>query len=305
VNALDIAGPGAAGISGVGMVRQLGAFIALAACFTMAAAEVLGPGGLVEGPPGTTGAAEPGLQGKVVEDVVTRFSFPGWLTDASTTPPATFNGDVSGTVRTRVVLAGDGTYDFYWQVTVDRRSFLPIARLELGGLAPRTYNANWRSDSQGTVSPAYVAEQVTGEVTWAFGQYVPPSALIYPGQASYQLFLDSDATAYGRASLTLVSEEDGGGNMLVQWGGASGALATFGPADGSGASGSRHSPTSIAARYVKDDPFFRAFSPGVRGCIVSQIAQQQAKFGAYGPRHGPFDEPAIRAAARSFASGCR
>ena len=43
----------------------------------------------------------------------------------------------------------------------------------------------------------------------------------------------------------------------------------------------------------------------VAGITGSQIAQQHAKFSAYGPRGGPFDEAAIRAAVRSFASGCR
>jgi hypothetical protein len=287
------------------MARLHCIFICLSAWFTMAAAEVLAPGGVVAGPPGTTASAEPALQGKVVEDVVTRFSFLGELADASTNPPTTVTGDVTGTVRTRVVLAADGTYDFYWQIAVDRRSFLPVALLKLTGLAPRTYNANWRSDSRGSVSPAYVAQQASGDITWAFGQYVPPSMLIYPGLASYHLLLDSDATAYAEASLSLVSEEDGGGSMLVQWGGASGPLSTFGPTDGTGASLSEHSPASIAARYLKEDPFFSQLAPGIRGCIVSQIAQQQARFSAYGQRGGPFDEAAIRAAVRSFASGCR
>jgi hypothetical protein len=288
-----------------GMGRLHCVFLVLAAWFTMAAAEVLPPGGVVAGSPGTTASAEPGLQGNVVEDVVVRFSFPGRLTDASTNPPTEVTGDVTGTVQTRVVLAADGTYDFYWQISLDRRSFLPVARLELTDLAPRTYNADWRSDSKGSVSPAYVAQLASGNVTWAFGQYVPPSALIYPGQASYYLFLDSDATAYARSTMTLVSEDDGGGSMLVQWGGASGQLSTFGPADGTGASLSKHSPASIAATYVKQDPFFSQLATGVRSCIVSQIAQQNAKSSAYGPRGGPFDEAAIRAAVQSFASGCR
>jgi hypothetical protein len=288
-----------------GMGRPHCVFLALAAWSTIAAAELLVPGGVVAGSPGTTASAEPGLQGTVVENVVTRFSFPGQLTDGSTNPPTAVTGDVTGTVQTRVVLAADGTYDFYWQITVDRGSFLPVARLELTDLAARTYNANWRSDSKGSVSPAYVAQQASGNVTWAFGQYVAPSALIYPGQTSYYLFLDSDATAYARSSLSLVSEDDGGGSMLVQWGGGSGPLSTFGPADGTGASFSAHSPASIAARYMKQDPVFRQLETGIRSCIVSQVAQQNAKFSAYGPRGGPFDEAAIRAAVQSFASGCR
>ena len=55
---------------------------------------------------------------------------------------------------------------------------------------------------------------------------------------------------------------------------------------------------------MKVDPFFSQLAPGIRGCIVSQIAQQHAKVSAYGPRGGPFDEAAVRAAVRSFASGC-
>jgi hypothetical protein len=228
------------------MARLHCIFICLSAWFTMAAAEVLVPGGVVVGPPGTTAAAEPGLKGKLVENMVTRFSYSGSLTDSSTNPPTTFTGEVTGRVHTRVVRAADGTYDFYWQITVDRRSFLPVALVEITDLAPRTYNADWRTDGKGSVTPAYVAQQASGDITWAFGQYVPPSSLIYPGLASYFLMLDSDATAYAPATLTLVSDDDGSGSMLVQWGGVSAPLETFGPADGTLPSRSGRSPAAIA-----------------------------------------------------------
>ena len=280
--------------------------MALALSCAAALAGELTPGGIVVGPEGTTATADPVLRGRVVADATRAFSYTGWLTDSSGNTPVTVNGRVTGTLRSRVVLADDGTYDFYWQVSVDSTSFLPIATFTVSGLIPATYDANWRSDSRGSVVPAYVAQQDNGDVTWAFGRYVPPSTLIYPGQSTYLVFLDSDATAYGSASLTLVSEDDMGGNTQVQWGGTSGPYDTFGPADGAGSPVRRGgAPAALAARYVRSDPFLRQLAPRVRGCIVAHIAQQQARHAAYGPAGGPYDEPAIRAAARSFASSCQ
>ena len=159
--------------------------IAAVLCAAMAAvADTLTPDSAIVDPVGTTAAAEPQLSGKVVEDVTTPFSYAGSFEDAFSGRPA-IHGEVRGSVRSRVVLSKDGTYDFYWQVTVNDDSFLPVAALNLSGLAPATYNANWRSDERGSVQPAVIMEQASGEVNWRFGQYIPPSTEVYPGQQSY------------------------------------------------------------------------------------------------------------------------
>lgn len=286
------------------MAKSWCVLLALVVSCTAPLADELSPGGIVVGPAGAT--ADRNLRGKVVADATTAFSYAGWLTDYSGNTPVTVTGQVTGTVRSRVILAGDGTYDFYWQVTVDAASFLPVTLLNLTGLLPATYDANWRLDRRGNVPPATVSQQDNGDVTWAFGQYVPPSTLIYPGQSSYFVFLDSQATAYAGAEFTLVSESDAGGNTQVQWGGVSTAYGTFGPAEGTTAPARRGgAPAAVAARFIRADPFLRQLAPKVRGCIVAMIAQQQARYAAYGPAGGPYDEPAILAAARSFAGNCR
>jgi hypothetical protein len=270
-----------------------------------ALAGVLAPGGAIIGPTGTTAAAEPQLAGKVVEDLTTPFSYTGWFQDAFSGQPPVY-GDVTGSVRSRVVLSQDGSYDFYWQVTVNRNSFLPVAALNLSALAPATYNANWRSDEQGSVQPAVIIEQPSGEVNWRFGQYIPPSTEVYPAQKSYFVFLDSDAHFYSRAGFfSLLSERDSGGSMGIDWGGASGLYPTFAPASAPDASSKHRPPPAIANAYINGDAFLKALSGRKRGCIISKIVEQQARFSAYGPEGGPYDENAVRAATLSYSNLCR
>ena len=280
--------------------------LVLAASCTATLAEVLSPGGIVVGQEETRASAARQLHGTVVEDTTVAFGYSGFLTDYSGITPVTVSGPVSGTVRTRVVLADDGTYDFYWQVSVDPTSFLPVALVQVGGLLPTTYDVGWRRNGKDGIPPATVAQRDNGDLVWAFGQYVPPSSLIYPGAHSHFVFLDTDATAYKRAQLTLVSEEDSGGNTQIEWGGISSALDTFGPAPGvSIASRSKGAPAAIAGRFISGDAILQTLPGPVRGCIIGQIAEQQARYWAYGPQGGPYDSAAIQAAARSFAAGCR
>ena len=283
-------------------------FFALAALLfaaTTAVADILSPDTAIVGPLGTTAAADPRLAGKVVEDVITPFSYAGWYEDSSFGQPA-INGDVTGSVRSRVVLSSDGTYDFYWKVTVDSGSFLPIARLSLSGLAPAVYNAGWRSDDRAGVQPAVIWEQASGDVNWLFGQYIPPSAEIYPGQKSYFLFLDTDARYYSRtAFFSLLSERDSGGSITIQWGGASGLYPTFAPSSAPESLSKHRAPAAVANAYVDGDSYLKTLSGKTRGCIVSKIAEQQARYSAYGPKGGPYDEGAVRAAAQSYASLCQ
>ena len=284
-------------------------FVAASLCMgTAALAGTLSPGTLIPGPTGASVATQPQLAGSVVEDVTTPFRYTGSFTDSSDGTLRVTQGDVSGTVRSRVVLADDGTYDFYWQITVDAKTFLPVASLNLSGFAPATYrNADWRSDIAGDVPPAVVSEQTSGDVNWAFGQYIPPSTEIYAAQKSYFVFLDSDARYYShRGSFSLRSERDSGGSMQIDWNGASGPYPTFAPSSVPETTASRQgAPAALAAAYLHGDAALKALPGRTRGCIVSKIAEQQGRYAAYGPKHGPYDANAVRAAVRSFADLCR
>jgi hypothetical protein len=164
----------------------------------------------------------------VVEDVLTPFRYTGWFTDAET--DLTLTGDVTGTVQSRVVRSVDATYDLYWRITVDETAFLPVLTFSLTGLEPATYNANWRLDGPGSVSPAAVAQSRSGDVQWAFGRYIAPSTQIHQGEQTRFLFLDTGARGYSRtAFFSLASGRDSGGSMMIQWGGASGPYPTFAP----------------------------------------------------------------------------
>jgi hypothetical protein len=195
------------------------------------AADALVPGSLIYASPGTTVEAEPQLAGSIVEDVVTPFSYSGWLQDLGVAPhPLTLTGEVRGSVQSRVVLSNDNTYDFYWRVTVDRESFLPVSHLFVEGFAPDKYNANWRLDGEGNVPPALIGQRDNGELYWSFGLFAPQSRQITPGSASYFLFIDTDAHAYSRtASFSLLSGRNESGSMLVTWGGTSESYLTFAP----------------------------------------------------------------------------
>ncbi|MED5621644.1 PEP-CTERM sorting domain-containing protein [Ideonella sp. BN130291] len=211
-------------------VRMVVVAALMAASAGTAAAAELTPGGMVAGPSGTTLAAEPQLAGRLVATRTARFSYDGWYLDSSQGNTEALHGNVTGTVQSTVMRSVDGTLDFYWRISVSQASFLPVASFGLGGWAPDTYNANWLSDSKGEVLPAVVSQQSAGGINWAFGQYLPPSTEIYPGQRSFSFFLDTDADSYATTgSFSLLSERDSGGNMMIDWGGSSGSYRTFAP----------------------------------------------------------------------------
>lgn len=196
----------------------------------LASAVTLSPGGFEVLGGGTTAASEPWLAGTVVQDVVTPFTYDGWFSDSGSGDTVVTHGNVTGSVQSRVVRAVDGTYDFYWRVSVNNDAFLPVADFGLKNFVPGTYNADYRTDGLGSVSPATVNQSASGDIGWGFGQYVPPSTEIYPGQQSYFFFLDTNAHFYNHsATFSLGSERDSGGSMMIDWGGQSGQYATFGP----------------------------------------------------------------------------
>jgi hypothetical protein len=202
----------------------------LAALAGTAAADTLTAGGTVVGPTQATLGSQPQLAGSIVAQSVTPFSYEGWYEDDSQGPNRT-TGTVSGSVESMVVHSTDGSYDFYWRVTVDRGAFLPIANFSIDGFAPGSYNTGWRGNTRaGGVTPALVQEDASGHIDFAFGQYVPPSSEVNPAAHSYWLFLDTNAHGWnGSGSFALESERDSGGDMLIDWGGNSDPFATYAP----------------------------------------------------------------------------
>ena len=61
-------------------------------------------------------------------------------------------------------------------------------------------------------------------------------------------------------------------------------------------------PPAVANAYL-NRTYGRAIKSGVRGCIISQIANLHAKESKYGPKGGPYDEVAIRSDSEMFLVG--
>jgi hypothetical protein len=156
-----------------------------------AAAVAVTPGGSATPLPGITSAADPALDGTVLQDVVT-----AWV--SADDPPYNFPG-AQGELQSRVVReTNTGTLDFYWRIAVDGPSYpnyvptlftvsnLPVASLLTGGV----YDADWRPDGLGTAAPVD-ASATLDSITWDFD----PSTF-GPGSSSYFLLLHSNATTY-------------------------------------------------------------------------------------------------------------
>lgn len=162
---------------------------------------------------GTIVAAEPNLAGNIVADTLDPLS----ITNG--------DGTLNAMVQSRVVQAIDGTYDFYWRIT--DLSFQPargfdggtplIRTLRIGNFGTSVIgdNANYRTDGLGNVGPddALVLGPNSNFVNFRFFNG------LMPGQSSYFMFLDTNATNYSRsAALDLTS----GGSI-------SGMISTFAP----------------------------------------------------------------------------
>lgn len=158
--------------------------------------------------PGTTVAAEPQLAGMVLEDDVQGFSFTG------------NNGIVSGTVQSRVVRSVDGTLDFYWRVNSDRNSSGDIGALRIGDFAAPEYNANWRIDGLGSVTPATGRMFVNPSPGYFNFLFDAPGNPLSAGMGSYFMFMDTSATSYAKSAKYDLT---GDGNI-------SSLYATFAPA---------------------------------------------------------------------------
>jgi PEP-CTERM motif len=152
-----------------------------------ARAVLLTPGSTVA-LPGTKVAAEPQLAGVVQVDELIDFSFVG---DDS-------GGLISGHVQQRVVLAVDGTIDFYWRVFVDSESSGALGSFRFGDFVAPEYDADYRTDGLGTVAPSS-ATRFSGTFD-SFVNFTFASGL-QPGDSSYFLLMDTTATAYAKTAI--------------------------------------------------------------------------------------------------------
>jgi hypothetical protein len=152
-----------------------------------ARAVILAPGATVA-LPGTTVAAEPQLAGLIQVDELIDFSFVG--DDAG--------GLITGHVQQRVVLAVDGTIDFYWRVFVDSESSGALGSFRFGEFFAPEYDADYRTDGLGTVAPSS-ATRFSG----VFDSYVNFNFAggLQPGDSSYFLLMDTTATAYAKTAI--------------------------------------------------------------------------------------------------------
>jgi hypothetical protein len=171
------------------MRSKLLSFLCIAAAITFsgaAQAVVLTPG--VTTPlPGTSVASDPSLAGTVVQDILTPFTM------------MTPSGVDTGEVQSRVVLAVDGTFDFYWRVFNDATSANPIGFLRTGNISTSSYDANFRTDGLGDVAPqsAFLfATPTPGFINFAF----PGPQGLQPGQSSLFIFLDTNATNFAQTA---------------------------------------------------------------------------------------------------------
>lgn len=193
------------------IVSTLGVSLLVGILAASSASAVLLPQMVFTSLPGTTLGARPELQGLVLEDVVSPFSI------------ATPDGSIFGTVQSRVVREDvSGTLDFYWRVIVDPNSAGSVGSFRLGQFYTGTYDADWRIDGAGSVSPqgAFLFS-TPGFVNFEFGGVMGlPGNGLTPGAESYFMFLRTDATVYSDALMDLTNM----GQTSI-----SDAYSTFGP----------------------------------------------------------------------------
>lgn len=139
------------------------------------------PGAFVSPLPGTSVALEPQLAGTVVQDVTRT------LTGNFTTTNEPFEVEV----QDRVVLADDGTYDFYHFVTaVDKPAVYPMT-VSRDGFPGYTTNVSYRTDGSGALAPNSGSRTADGDtILWDFGFNTPE------GVMTYALLVDTQATQY-------------------------------------------------------------------------------------------------------------
>ena len=163
-------------------------------------ATTLAPGGFITPLPGSSVAVEPQLAGSIVEDVVRTVE--GTFTSS---------GDpFKVEIEDRVVHSIDGTYDFYYRITLITKPDVYPLVVSRDGFAGFATNVGWRTDGLGVVEPSDASRTADGDVvgfSWGFGE-------IPEGSATRFFYVDTDATAYaeigaGRIDLSPSFSENG------------------------------------------------------------------------------------------------
>lgn len=170
-------------------------FASLLGTLGAAHAVVVAPGDTVS-LPGTTLAAQPFLQGHVLEDELIPFSLAVSQTSSDL---------ITGTVQQRVVREDvSGTLDFYWRIT--QLSTGSLGYFRVGKFVTNTFDADYRIDGMGDVGPASLTHFTNGlgGATDNFGanfNFVSGTAdTLSAGQSSKFMLLHTDATNYAKTA---------------------------------------------------------------------------------------------------------
>lgn len=182
--------------------------------------------------PGTSRAAEPHLQGTVLEDEVAGISY------AYRPPGSDVAYLVTGWLQSRVVRSQvDQTMDFHWRFELDARpqgvetpsfdqsSNAAVAVSIRDAYDPRfSYDANWLADEEGTPIADLTVIGNVGEEHWLRYGDMRLDAIPHQGNGPSAWFvLDTDARAYTRAARLTVDSE----NLFRQSHDAGGADMTY------------------------------------------------------------------------------
>ena len=171
------------------------AFAGLLGTLGVAQAVVVPPGATLS-LPGTTRAAQPWLQGTVLEDEVVSFSL-----------EATRGSGVmiTGKSQQRVVREDvSGTLDFYWRITEVTGGTVGFFRL--GGFVTEPFDADYRIDGLGDLGPTSLRRFAAGSggagtEYYANFAFSDPARPLSEGLSSKFMFMHTDATNYAKTGV--------------------------------------------------------------------------------------------------------
>lgn len=200
-------------------VRSKAAALAVAfCCAALPALAVPLPPGQFTALPGTSLQQDPTLAGQLLAQQTEFAAFPiGSLSEI-----------VNVSVEASVIRNGAGTLDFYWRVVVAPDSVGWVQSMSVTDFAPG-FDADWRSDSPGTVAPTGAWHFTDGASPMVQFSFTDVGELgLAAGEQSFSLLLRTQATHYARTGTFDLSglffDENGG------WAGGTGPLSTFAPA---------------------------------------------------------------------------
>lgn len=171
------------------------AFAGLLGTLGAAHAVNVAPGARVD-LPGTTLAAQPWLQGTILEDEEISFSLEATRGSGNM---------ITGKVQQRVVREDvSGTLDFYWRVTEVTGGTLGYFRI--GGFVSEIFDADYRIDGLGNVAPANLRRFAAGTLGAvdsysANFAFTDPAHPLSEGRTSKFMFLHTDATNYAKTGI--------------------------------------------------------------------------------------------------------